>query len=269
MTRIKGGGLTIGILGTGRIARRLVAALATAGHRIRVTRRSESVSRELVAAHPETVTRHDDAQTVVDASTVVFLCLPGGSALTTLAGLQFRGDQAIISTMMGVARDDIAEAVAPAPDVSVTIPMPFVEAGNCPLPVHPDSQALRDLLGDANPVIPVADEDAMSGFWAVAGSMASVIAELATIRDWLTDQLGDRAAAERYVLALFGGYLHTRPLDGADRLGEALDDLGTPGGLNAGLLDATRQSGHYESLRGELDRLNGWLRAEDSRWDAS
>jgi len=256
--------LDIGILGTGRIARRLVPALVNANpdHRVRITRRGETVSGELIGRFPESVTRGDDAQAIVDASHVVFLCLPGEGALDALGGLRFRADHAIISTMMGVARADIAGAVAPATDVSVTIPLPFVEDGDCPLPVHPDSRALRELLGHANPVIPVADEDAMSGFWAVAGSLASVIGELAAIRDWLTSQLGDRAAAERYVLALFGGYLHTRPLDGANRLGEALDDLGTSGGLNAGMLQTTRDSGHYDRVRGELDRLNAWLRGE-------
>jgi pyrroline-5-carboxylate reductase len=262
--------LDIGILGTGRIARRLVPALVNASpdHRIRITRRSEPVSGELIGRFPDSVTRSDDAQAIVDASATVFLCLPGEGALETLGRLQFRGDQAVISTMMGVARAEIARAVAPATDVSVTIPLPFVEDGNCPLPVHPESRALRELLGHANPVIPVADEAGMSGFWAVAGSLASVIGELATIRDWLTTRLGDRAAAERYVLALFGGYLHTRPLDGADRLGEALEDLGTPGGLNAGMLQATRDSGHYDRVRAELDRLNAWLRGESTTTDS-
>ena len=257
--------MDIGILGTGRIARRLVPALAEADpdHRIRITRRNEEVSGELVERFPDRVTRGDDAQAIVDASATVFLCLPGEGALDTLRGLRFRGDQAVISAMMGVARADILQAVAPATDVSVTIPMPLIEKGNCPLPVHPESRALRELLGHANPVIPVADEDAMSGFWAVAGSLASVVGELATIRDWLSARLGDPAAAERYVLALFGGYLHTRPLDGDDRLGEALADLGTPGGLNAGMLRAVRESGHYENVRAELDRLNAWVRGEE------
>lgn len=257
--------MDIGVLGTGRIARRLVAALAESpdGHSIRITRRNAEISAELVARYPARVGRSDDMQAILDASRAVFVCLPGEVALDTLRGLTFRAEQTVISTMMGVRRADLAAAVAPARDVCVTIPLPFVEQGHCPLPVHPDSAVLRHLLGGTNPVIPVADEARLSAFWAVAGSMASVVGELAAIRDWLATRLDDPRAAERYVLALFGGYLHTRPQDGDDRLGEALADLGTPGGLNTDMLDAVRATGHYDRVSEELDRLHARVRNDE------
>lgn len=253
--------MNIGIIGTGRIARRLVEALAHGDNEARsivISQRNESISAELVERYAH-VSRTADAQEIVDASDVVFLCLPGEAALDILRPLRFRADQAVISTMLGVTVADIADTAAPAAEVCVTIPLPFVAEGGCPLPVHPDGHALRRLMGDTNPVIPVASEEAMTAFWAVAGTLASVLTEVSTARDWLASRTGDPVGAERYVLALFGGFLSTRPLDGHRRLDEALADLATPGGMNASMQAALREQGHFKDFAAQMTRLHSRL----------
>lgn len=247
--------MRIGFIGTGRITRRLVGGLG-AGHEIALTRRSESVSRELAAARPGEVAVVEDARAVVDRSEIVFLCLPADAARRTLPALEFAAGQAVISVMVGITLDELRAATGPGVEACVTIPMPFIEHGGCPLPVYPHSSALESVYGGRNPVIPVESEAALAPFWAVAGSMAGVLAELQAISSWLGERIGDPGAGERYVASLYGGYLATLDKDGAGRFDAALADLSIEGGLNATLRERIARSGHYEALRAGLDELH-------------
>jgi len=246
--------MRIGFIGTGRITRRLVGGLAGQGHDITLTRRSEAVSAELAAAHAgiEVV---NEPQAVVDRSEVVFACLSADVARELLPTLAFSADQAVISVMVGIGLDELRAAATPATEVSVTIPMPFIEHGGCPLPVYPRSAALEVVYGERNPIITVATEAALAPFWAVAGTMAGVLCELQTVATWLGERIGDPKAGEQYVASLYGGYLSTLEKDGAGRLAAALGDLSIEGGLNATLRDRIAESGHYEELRAGLDAL--------------
>lgn len=202
----------------------------------------------------------DTAQEVVDRSDAVFVCLAADAAREVLPGLSFKPGQAVVSVMAGFPLEELRAAVAPADEVCVTIPMPVIERGGCPLPVYPASRALDTLYGHGNPVIPVADESALEPFWAVSGTMASVIEELRTVTGWLADHIGDPDAAERYVTHLYGAQFSYLQTDTAGRLDAALHDLSIGGGLNATLRDRVEHSGHYGELRAGLDALYDRIR---------
>lgn len=253
--------MDVGFIGTGRITRRLVRGLDRAGHTVTVTRRSESVSSDLVAEDPA-IDVVETAQEVVDRSDAVFVCVDKEVARGLLPEIAFSPGQAIISAMAGVSLDELRTAVAPASDVSVTIPMPLIEQGGCPLPVYPASEKLEVLYGKSNPVIPVTSEAALEPFWAVTGAMAGVIDELRTITAWLGEHIGDMDAAERYVTSLYGGQLASLATDRAGRLDSAVNDLSIEGGLNAAMHRHIGDSGHYEVLREGLDMLYGRVRGE-------
>lgn len=246
--------MNVGFIGTGRITRRLVRGLDRSAHSITITRRSRAVSTELAAENPA-IEVVDTAQEVVDRSEAVFVCLAGDTAREVLPGLSFQPDQAVVSVMAGVRLDELRAAVAPASDICVTIPMPVIEQGGCPLPVYPVSASLETLYGRHNPVIPVASESALEPFWAVSGTMASVLDELRTISGWLGDRIGDADAAERYVTHLYGAQFSHLQTDTAGRLDAALHDLSIGGGLNATLRDRVEATGHYGELRAGLDAL--------------
>lgn len=248
--------MNTGFIGTGRITRRLVYGLDSAEHAITVTRRSESISRELATTCPGLEVA-ETAQEVVDRSEVVFVCLAAEVARDLLPELVFTPNQAVISVMAEMPLDALQAAVAPADEVCVTIPMPSVEQGGCPLPVYPRSESLEALYGGRNPVIPVASEAALQPFWAVAGTMASVLVELQTIARWLEDHIDDKVASERYVTSMYAGYLSKLTNDGAGSLEVALADLSAKGGFNETLQRRIHDSGHYEVLRDGLDKLYG------------
>lgn len=246
--------MQIGFIGTGRITRRLVGGAAGGAHSILVTRRNERISAELAAAHPA-VEVVDSPQSIVDRSDVVFLCLHPQVARELLADLRFSAEQSVVSVMAEFGLAELRSMVAPAREVSITIPMPPIEHGGCPLPVHPHSAALESIYGARNPILPVDNEKDLEPFWAVAGTVATVLAELQTMAAWLGERIGDPDTGERYVTNLYSSSLASVGKDGAGHLAAALHDLSIEGGLNATVREAIARSGHYDELRVQLDLL--------------
>lgn len=246
--------MQIGFIGTGRITRRMVAGAAGQGHSLVVTRRNETVSAELAAAHGD-VEVVESAQEVVDRCDTVFLCLPMETAREALPAVRFREGQSVISVMVGGELKELRRLCAPARDISITVPMPSIAQGGCPLPVHPDGRALAAIYGGRNPILPLVDETALKQFFAVTGTVLPILEELRTAVDWLGEQTGYPDEAERYVTALYAGYLATLGPDKGTPLDTAMEDLSIEGGLNATLRERMRASGHYDDLRSGLDAL--------------
>jgi len=245
--------MRVGFLGTGRIAAPMVEALAPEGHDISVSERSSQVSTALADRHDNVTVR--DNQGVVDHSDVVIICLLADVARRELPGLAFRPEQKMISVMAEISLDEIAGLIGGTRELCVTIPMPFIDTGGCPLPVYPASPTLEALFGEKNPVIVLNSEAAMKPHFAATAVSSTIFKELITVRDWLGGHADGPVAAERYVTLLVSGYLAGVPKDGNNRLDEAVGHLATAGGLNAQLLEHMERSGTMEQLREGLEDL--------------
>lgn len=245
----------IGFLGTGEIAAAMVRGLAGQGHEITVSTRSSAISAALAAEFPDVTVAENDA--VIARSDVVVVCLLAAVARDVLQGLPWRADQAVISVMVDVPLADLADLCAPAKDIALTIPMPFIAKGGCPLPVYPPSAALTEIFGPTNVIIEVASEQALNAHFAASALSAPILRLLAEGTEWLAAETGDAAGAEAYVTALFAGYMHP---DGSGRhLAGLLDSLATPGGLNATLRARLEDLGAPEALRDGMDGLRARL----------
>lgn len=245
--------MIIGFLGTGRIAAPMVKALARAGHDVRVSERSRQVSQAL-AAELENVSIHDNREVVAD-SEVVIICLLAQVARRELAGLPFRSDHRVISVMAEIGLDEIAGLIGETSELCVTIPMPFIDAGGCPLAVYPASPTLETLFGAENAIIPVQSEAAMQPHFAATAVTSTLLRELIVVRDWLAGHTGSREDAERYIVLLERGYLHALQQGGAGGLDKALGHLATEGGLNAQLLRHMESAGTMDALEAGLEGL--------------
>ncbi|MGB0507292.1 MAG: NAD(P)-binding domain-containing protein [Pikeienuella sp.] len=241
----------IGFIGTGEIAAAQVSALSGQGHEILVSERNPEVAAELASAHEEV--RIAPNQAVLDGADIVILCLMATTARDVLPALNFRADHQVVSVMVDVGLSELAELCTPASSFTITIPLPFIARGNCPLPVYPDNGVLRDLFGEANPIIPLADEAAMNPHFAASAMCSVIFSQLSTASDWLANHTGDATGAEIYVASLIGGYLADTPKDGADRLGAAIASLNTDGGLNQTLREHMRSAGANDALTAGLD----------------
>jgi len=245
--------MIIGFLGTGRIAAPMVRSLARGGHEILVSERSREVSGEL-AASLENVTVAGNRE-VVERSDVVVLCLLASVARQVLADLPFRPDHKVISAMAEISLEEIAGMIGETGELCVTVPMPFIDAGGCPLPVYPSSPTLEALFGTDNAVIPVASEEAMAPHFAATAVTSTILRELMVVRDWLAGYTGSRDDAERYMVLLERGYLDALSKKGPGALESAVGHLATAGGLNAQLLGHMEEAGTMEALEKGLQGL--------------
>ena len=207
--------------------------------------------RILAAAYSEVVIY--DNQSVLDRCDYVCLCLMKETALSVMLTLSFRNDHKIISAMVDVDMNTLSKLCAPAQNISITIPLPFIATGKCPLPVYPDTGAVRELFGDKNIVLPVKNEMALNAHFAASALASAIFVQMNSGSEWLGSVTGDKAAAEAYVVAMLGGFIGVLPTDGNGRLEEALEALSTEGGLNATLRAHITDAGVLETLHQGLD----------------
>lgn len=243
----------IGFIGTGEIAEAMVKDLVGQGHIIYVSERSETRSYTLAKAYEDVYVL--DNQGVLDQSDYICLCLMKETAEHILPKLRFRRDHKIISVMVDVSYAALTQLCAPATEISITIPLPFIATGQCPLPVFPDTGSVHDLFGGRNIILPVASEKALNAHFAATALASSTFAQMQTVSTWLGSTTGNTKAAEAYVIAMLGGYISSLPTDGQDRLAEALKALATEGGLNATLRAHMEQSSVLDILTDGLNTL--------------
>lgn len=237
----------IGFIGTGEITTAMVYGLAGQGHQILVSPRNAERAAHL-ASQVDGV-RIAPNEEVVENSDVVFLCLLARVIDEVLPGLPFRKDHSVISVMVDAPLDRLRRLCAPATEIAITIPLPPIAEGGCPLPVYPPSPRLEALFGERNLVLPLRDEAALAAHIGASAICATMLDQLQTAADWLAGLSGDANAAEAYVSAMIRAYLPARPQGG--ELAEALRMLSTEGGYNATLRGAMAPA--KASLREGLD----------------
>lgn len=243
----------LGFIGTGEITAALVRGLAGQGHRILVSPRNATTAATLAAEVPGVTIAPNHK--VVRGSDVVFLCLLAGVAEEVLSSLPFHAGQTVISVMVDAPLAKLRQLCAPATDIVLTIPLPPIARGGCPLPVYPASPVFDALFGDRNLVLPQPTEAALNAHLGVSALCSPILDQMLAAVDWLAGYTGDPAMAEAYIAAMIRSYLPERPAPGD--LGEALHKLSTEGGLNATLRAA--MTGAKDDLRRGLDGFRGRL----------
>lgn len=246
----------VGFIGTGEIASLMVQGLTGQGHEIVVSDRNAAVAARLATTVPG-LRVAPNAQ-VVEGADIVILCLLAKVADPALAGLPWRTGQSVISVMVDVGLAKLQRLCAPATDIAITIPLPPIATGGCPLPVYPDSPALEALYGAKNRVFTVRDEVALNAHFGATALCSPFLEQVLTTADWLAGFTGDADQSQAYVRDVLRGYL---PEDGAKgHLARDLQSLSTEGGLNATLRAAMKQAN--SDLRAGLDGFRGRLGLE-------
>ena len=251
--------MRIGFIGTGLIAAPMIRGLEAGAHQISISPRTKSIAEE-VARDTGAVIR--DNQAVLDNSDIVFICLLANVARDELPKLTFRQDHRVISVMAELDLVELSGLIAPATGPAVTLPLPFIATGGCPLPCYPESLEMQALYGDTNTVFTVTSESAMPAHFAGTALLSTIMKAIETTSAWLGDKTGDEKAAEIYMTSLVGGYLSVMPKDGSNRLCEALKDLSTEGGLNTQLLHHMTENLAFDALHKGMDDLGKRLKVQ-------
>lgn len=251
--------MRLGFIGTGEITAAMVRGLKGQGHTILVSPRNAAVAATLAAEVPGVAIAPNED--VVANSDVVFLCLLARVAREVLPTLPFRADQSVISVMVDAPLATLRSLCAPATDIAITIPLPPITTGGCPLPVYPASPALDTLFGARNLILPQPSEAALNAHLGASALCSPILDQLLTATEWLTDHTGNPAAAEAYIAAMIRGYLPERAQEGD--LATALKKLSTEGGLNATLRAAMAPA--KQSLHHGLTGFHARLDLDDSK----
>lgn len=251
--------MRVGFLGTGEITAAMVRGLQGQGHRILVSPRNANMAATLAAERPEVEIAPNEE--VVANSDTVFLCLLAPVAFDVLPGLPFRAGQTVISVMVDAPLARLHKLCAPATDIAITIPLPPIATGDCPLPVYPASPALDALFGAKNLILPQPSEAALNAHLGATALCSPILDQLLTAVDWLSAHTGDPAQAEAYIAAMIRGYLPERAAKGD--LAAALKRLSTEGGLNATLRAAMAPA--KDDLRHGLDAFHARLGLHETR----
>ena len=240
----------IGFIGTGEIAKAMVLGLTGKGHSIVVSERNKGMAAQLGALTDVSVLPN---QEVLDGTDYVVLCLMAEVAKDVLPTLRFRADQKIISVMVDMGHEALLALCAPATEVSITIPLPNIADGGCPLPCFPHAQTVSALFGPENPAFVMKDEKALNAHFGVT-AMASVgFAQAQVAAQWLAEFTGNEQEAEHYVTLMLAGFYRQIAQSDDTGLRDALAALNTEGGLNQTLRNHMEDTGAPKNLRGGLD----------------
>jgi pyrroline-5-carboxylate reductase len=252
--------MKIGFIGTGKIAEPMIKSLVRRfpNSEVSISQRTKTVSDRLNTEF-DNVTVGEN-QWILNNSDIVVLSVLADVARAELPDLTFQSHQKVISVMADISLEEVGQLIAPAKNACVTIPLPFIETGGCPLPVFPHAELLTDLFGDENNIILLTQEDHMGPHFATTAILSTLMAQLHTTGKWLGDLTNNSANGEIYVASLVSGYLGSLNQDGNERFLEAMKDLSTEGGLNTQLLNHNRDAGMLETLNQGLDDLDARLR---------
>jgi pyrroline-5-carboxylate reductase len=247
---------TVGFIGTGEIASAMVHGLTGHGHTILVSERNASISNVLSDFGDVNIASN---QGVLDACDIVVLCLMKDVAHGVLPDLNFRKNHRVISVMVDVSFDALRGLCMPANQIEITIPLPPISVGGCPLPCYPADAIVNELFGAKNHVFTISSEVGLNAHFAATAMASSTLAQVGAGAKWLGDVTGDHEAAEAYLVSMLGGFLIGLPQDGKGRVAEALTALSTEGGLNATLRQHMSGRGVLNDLTDGLDGFRSRL----------
>ena len=245
--------MNVGFIGTGEIAEALIEGITGQGHKIYVSNRSNLRSKRLSKEYTDVIACENDE--VCASSDIIFICLMASVARAILPKINFRGDHQIISVMAHINRDELISYCMPAKNICITIPLPFVAKGGCPLPVYPHSDALKFLYGANNSIIVLESPDHIAPHFVISAMLSPVFSLFDLASKWLGSKTGNDLQSEIYLTHLFKGYLDFMPDSELERFTAALHSLSTEGGLNSTLKAHMQEKGTYSALSDGLALL--------------
>ena len=245
--------MNVGFIGTGEIAEALIEGITGQGHKIYVSNRSNLRSQRLSEEYSDVIACENDE--VCSSSNIIFICLMASVARNILPKLSFRTNHQIISVMAHINSHELKSYCLPAKNICITIPLPFVAKGGCPLPVYPHSDALSVLYGTNNSIIVLESQDHIAPHFVISAMLSPVFSLFDLASKWLGSKTGNDLQSEIYLTHLFKGYLDFMPDSERERFTAALHSLSTEGCLNSTLKAHMHEKGTYSALSDGLTLL--------------
>lgn len=246
----------IGFIGSGTLTEAVVRGLRRRAPEplIRLSPRSEAVSRRLAAEVPGVIREASNAD-VVKNSRIVILAVRPQQLAEALDGLRFGEQQIVVSFLAKTPVARIAELVTPAQRVCRVTPLPAITEGKGPIILYPplaEAEALFDGLGD---LVAAGSEEEIMDLGCASAMLSSFFEIQLAIVSWLEQRGVPSDRASLYVRSMFAGLAGTAHGQGATPLGQLADEHETRGGLNETARLHLRQAGVFAGIGRMLDAV--------------
>ena len=249
--------MKLGFLGTGAISEAVIRGLLTCGglnRPVLVSRRNENRSNRL-ADEFSLVQIVDDNQKIVDESSIVFIAVLPEQVRDLLSKLQFREEHIVANFAAGITNEELLQFVAPATRVHRLIPMPPIEYGLGPIPIHPPCPTLAQLFGPVGSIIDIEDERYFEVLTAGSSVMGIYFEMIAVLSRWINRRGLPNDAAAIYATSLMQSLSKVAAECDADGLQELSKDCLTPGGLNEQVLNESHDCNWFAELETRLENI--------------
>ncbi|MCB5911483.1 NAD(P)-binding domain-containing protein [Streptomyces pinistramenti] len=123
-------------------------------------------------------------QEVVDRSEAVIIAVRRQDRQEALAGLRVDGDKVVVNVMAGVGNDDLRRTLATDAPLVRAVPLPAVRERRSVTVTWPSHPVVNSLFAHLGGVLPASDEATFDVFSALAGTLTTHYAYLATLTSW-------------------------------------------------------------------------------------
>lgn len=251
----------IGIIGVGEIGKAMVEGICEGdgeAPEVLLSPRGAATAADLASRYANVRVCADNRE-VAERADLLIVALRRRDRHEALDGVRVDASAIVVNVMAGVPNDELRQILGTDAVLVQAIPLPAVRERRGVTvvhPSHPETDALFDLLGGAQPV---ADPAAFDVFSALASTISTDYAYLTAITSWAVDQGVPAEAADRYVRGLFQGV--GRALGDRDRpLARLAADHETPGGSNERIRTTWFGPANVAALEKALDDLLADLR---------
>jgi pyrroline-5-carboxylate reductase len=150
---------SIGFIGVGELAQYTIRGVRRGGYQdiIRLSPRNHDKAALLAAQHNCAV--QADNQSVVDHSDCVVIATRPADCLKTLAELEFRPGQLLLSVVAGVEISELRKVLPAGLEIVRAMPVSSAEAGASPTLIYPDHEFVRHFFNHCGNTIAADNED--------------------------------------------------------------------------------------------------------------
>ena len=248
----------IGFVGVGAICEAVVEALLTGPHAeklsVALSPRSESRSQALAVKY-SVANVHDDNQSVVDASDIVFIGVLPGQMNDVCSELNFGSNQIVVSLIAGMPPSTVADIVSPATVVAQMIPLPFIAIHTGPVVICPGVPEVVALFEGCGDIVVLDDEKNILALSCASASMSSFFEFQNTAINWATSKGLDLDVAHQYMTSLFKGLATEAMQAPSESLPTMPVEHETPGGLNESIRRSLMDAGMFTEFESALEHV--------------
>jgi len=253
-------GMTLGILGVGRLAEFLVAGLRRqeGGPEILLSPRNAARAERLAETYGLTIA--GDNGELVAVSDLVLLVTRPDQAESAVIGLPWRADRLLINLCAGVPLAVLASPCGPA-ILARAMPMSAAMIGESPTCLYPDLAPARALFSRLGPVLALPDEAAFEAASVLGAYYGWVHALIGTVARWTTEAGVDPAAARDLTAHMTCAAADMVREQKHLSFPEILAELATPGGITALGLEILEDGAALDAWQDACEAVFARLRA--------